>query len=258
MKVSDLSVRVSVPANLREPMNRTPSTRPWVRGPMLEITNLSKSYRSPSGRLTVLDGLTLTVNPGEFVAVQGRSGCGKTTLLLAAGGLLQPDAGRVAVNGQDLYALSDEGRARFRAAHIGFVFQQFHLVPYLSVLDNVLAPSLALRLPDARARAERLLDDFGLAGRRRHVPAQLSTGERQRTALARALLNRPKLLLADEPTGNLDHENAAVVLDHLATFARGGGAVLLVTHDPEAAAQAHRVIRPGTEAQLAPTTEITT
>jgi ABC-type lipoprotein export system ATPase subunit len=225
---------------------------------MLEIVNLCKSYRSPGGRLTVLHDLTLSVGAGEFVAVQGRSGCGKTTLLLAAGGLLHPDTGRVALAGQDPYALSEEGRARFRAAKVGFVFQQFHLVPYLSVLDNVLAPSLALRLQGARGRAEQLLEEFGLAGRRRHVPAQLSTGERQRTALARALLNRPQLLLADEPTGNLDHDNAAVVLGHLAAFARSGGAVLLVTHDPEAAARAHRVIRLGPQAQSTTAAEIKT
>ncbi len=210
---------------------------------MLEIRNLSKTYRGPDGPLTVLRGLDLDVGAGEFVAVQGRSGCGKTTLLLAAGGLLHPDAGRVAVAGQDLYALSAEARTRFRAARIGFVFQQFHLIPYLSVLDNVLSPALALKVPDARVRAEELVAALGLAARRHHVPAQLSTGERQRTALARALLNRPGLLLADEPTGNLDRDSADVVLGHLADFARNGGAVLLVTHDAEAAARAQRVVR---------------
>src|ERR1044071_852723 len=121
---------------------------------MLEIDNLCKAYRSPGGRLTVLDGLTVSVGPGQFVAVQGRSGCGKTTLLLAAGGLLHPDSGRVTIAGQDLYALSEEARARFRARPVGFVFQQFHLVPYLSVLDNVLSPPLAVSPPDARRRAE--------------------------------------------------------------------------------------------------------
>src|SRR5947209_10398920 len=153
-----------------------------------------------------------------------------------AGGLLAPDAGRIVVDGQDLYALSAEARARFRAAHLGFVFQQFHLVPYLSILDNVLTPSLALAVPDAEKRAHELIGRLGLSHRARHVPAELSTGERQRTALARALLNRPKLLLADEPTGNLDRDNAAAVLGYLAELAAAGGAVLLVTHDPAAAA----------------------
>jgi ABC-type lipoprotein export system ATPase subunit len=210
---------------------------------MLEICELSKAYRGPTGPLRVLNGLPLEIAAGEFVAVQGRSGCGKTTLLLTAGGLLRPDTGRVLVAGQDLYSLSEEARARFRAAHIGFVFQQFHLIPYLSALDNVLAADLALKVSDARSRAVSLLSALDLADRARHVPAELSTGERQRTALARALLHRPKLLLADEPTGNLDRASAEVVLNHLAEFARAGGAVLLVTHDPEAAARAHRVVR---------------
>jgi ABC-type lipoprotein export system ATPase subunit len=206
---------------------------------MLDLCNLYKTYR---GNVTVLDGVTLHVAAGEFVAVRGPSGCGKTTLLLAAGGLLRPDTGRVSVDGTDLYALGDEARARFRAANIGFVFQQFHLVPYLSVLDNVLAASLGFPLPDARKRAEHLLARFGLTSRCHHVPAELSTGERQRTALARALLHRPKLLLADEPTGNLDPDNGRLVLDALADHARAGGAVLLVTHEQEAAARAHRVV----------------
>jgi putative ABC transport system ATP-binding protein len=217
---------------------------------MLEIRELSKTYRGPTGPLPVLQGLSLAVAAGEFVAVQGRSGCGKTTLLLAAGGLLRPDSGRVLIGGQDLYALSEEARARFRAAHVGFVFQQFHLIPYLSALDNVLTAALALQVPDARARAEGLLASLGLAGRGRHVPAELSTGERQRTALARALLHGPRLLLADEPTGNLDRESADVVLSHLAEFARKGGAVLLVTHDPQAAARAQRVLRLDAPARL--------
>ncbi len=210
---------------------------------MLEIRELSKTYRGPAGPLRVLRGLSLGVAAGEFVAVQGRSGCGKTTLLLAAGGLLRPDGGQVLVNGQDLYALSEEARARFRAAHIGFVFQQFHLIPYLSARENVLAAALAVPVPEARARADELLAALGLDGRAGHVPAELSTGERQRTALARALLHRPRLLLADEPTGNLDRESAEIVLNHLADFARGGGAVLLATHDPEAASRAQRVVR---------------
>jgi len=237
---------------------------------MLKIRGVSKSYHGPGNQVSALEGVTVNVAAGEFVAVQGPSGSGKTTLLLAAGGLLVPDSGEVVVDGQELHALSPEKRARLRGTTIGFVFQQFHLIPYLSVLHNVLAPSLAAPacaaeaatarrrpVPDARLevghrrsrtqaardRAEELLARFGLTDRIRHVPAELSTGERQRTALARALLNRPKLLLADEPTGNLDRENSDVVLGHLAEFARAGGAVLLVTHDAQAARRAHRHIR---------------
>ncbi len=211
----------------------------------LTINNLSKCYAGPSGVVHALSGLSLTVGVGEFVAVQGPSGCGKSTLLLVAGGLLRPDGGQVRVAGQDLYALTAEARAAFRAAHIGFVFQQFHLVPYLSVLDNVLAPTLTLKREGAEERAEDLIGQFGLRDRQHHLPEQLSVGERQRVALARALLNRPELLLADEPTGNLDKDNAAVVLDALAGFARAGGAVLLVTHDAAAAGRAGRVVRMG-------------
>jgi ABC-type lipoprotein export system ATPase subunit len=209
---------------------------------MLEVANVSKSYRGQDGAVTALAAVNIRLAPGEFVAVSGPSGCGKTTLLLTVGGLLRPDVGRVLIAGQDIYALGEEARARFRAAHVGFVFQQFHLVPYLNVRDNVLSAALAQPLADARKRADQLVEAFGLTSRRHHVPAQLSTGERQRTALARALLQRPQLLLADEPTGNLDSDNGQAVLDCLAEHSRGGGCVLLVTHDAQAAARAQRVL----------------
>ena len=205
---------------------------------MLRASDIRKTYAGPDGVVRALDGVTLAVNAGDFVAVQGHSGSGKTTLLLAAGGLLAPDAGQVLVADRDPYAMSPDQRARFRAATIGFVFQQFYLVPYLTVIENVMTPALAIATDGARARAEELVERFGLVERRRHVPSELSTGERQRTALARALLNRPKLLLADEPTGNLDDQSARVVLDTLAEFAREGGAVLLVTHHDSAAEHA--------------------
>jgi ABC-type lipoprotein export system ATPase subunit len=190
-----------------------------------------------------VDDISLAVGTGEFVAIQGPSGCGKTTLILVAGALLQPTHGQVLIDGQNPYFLSHEKRATFRAATIGFVFQQFHLIPYLSVLDNILAPSLARNVAGAGQRAQELLTQFGLEPRARHLSADLSTGERQRTALARALLTRPKLLLADEPTGNLDQENGALVLRCLADFARSGGTVLLVTHDPRAAEYADRIVK---------------
>ena len=209
---------------------------------ILEIRDLVKDYPGPFGAVRALNGVSLQVAAGEFVAIQGPSGCGKSTLLLAAGGLLRPDSGQVRIAGQDPYALSPEERSKFRAGHLGFVFQQFHLIPYLSVLDNVLAPTLALPQRGARARAAELIERFGLQDRRDHVPEKLSIGERQRTALARALLNRPQLLLADEPTGNLDRDNANGVLNALAEFAREGGAVLLVTHDTNAAGCAGRTV----------------
>ncbi len=210
---------------------------------VLQILGLSKTYRRASETVRAVQDLSLEVAPGEFVAVQGPSGCGKTTLLLAAGGLLHPTGGQVRVGGVDPYELTPARRARFRAGTVGFVFQQFHLVPYLSVLDNILAPALALPGNGRRPRAEQLAGHFGLRERLQHVPAELSTGERQRVALARALLHEPKLLLADEPTGNLDRDNANLVLEHLAAFARAGGAVLLVTHDTAAAEKAGRVLQ---------------
>jgi len=201
---------------------------------MLRLEEISKFYSGPDGAVRALDGVSLTVDRGEFVVVRGPSGSGKTTLLLAAGCLLAPTGGRVLIDGEDAYSRSAEARARLRAEKIGFVFQQFHLVPYLSVAENVLAASLGLgggkAGGEARERAEELLRHFGLRHRAGHVPGELSTGERQRTALARALFNRPKLLLADEPTGNLDPENAERVLHHIGEFASAGGAVLLVTH----------------------------
>ncbi len=198
---------------------------------MLEITNISKLYRRRDGVVRALDGVGLLVGKGMFAAVQGPSGCGKTTLLLCAGGLLAPDSGSVTVDGVDPYKLPPDGRAKFRASSIGFVFQQFYLIPYLTVLENVLAPSMALPGPDSVERARELVRRFNLEHRANHLPAELSTGERQRTALARALLNRPKMLFADEPTGNLDADNARIVMEFFREFANEGGAVLMVTHN---------------------------
>ena len=209
---------------------------------MLNLDNITKTYRGGDGRVRAVDGVSLDVAAGEFLAVCGPSGCGKTTLLLAGGALLAPDSGRVEIDGRDPYTMSPNDRATLRAGTVGFIFQQFHLVPYLTVMDNVLVASLAAAGGDLRPRAEQLIERFGMADRARHVPAELSTGERQRTALARALLNEPKLLLADEPTGNLDERNAEGVLAALGEFAESGGAVLLVTHSPQAADHAQKTV----------------
>ena len=208
---------------------------------MLTLTNITKTYRSGRLSVTAVKDVTLNVQPGEFVAVTGPSGCGKSTLLLTAGGLLAPDSGIARINDKDLYALSPNERASFRNQHIGFVFQELHLVPYLTVLNNVKAPALVSGAA-AQDRALSLLDEFGLSDRLSHLPGKLSTGERQRTALARAMLNEPKVLFADEPTGNLDSENSATILGHMRKFSDSGGAVLLVTHDPVAAEAADRVV----------------
>lgn len=212
---------------------------------LLNIQKATKTYRGRNGAVTAVNDVSLSLNEGDFVAVRGPSGCGKSTLLMISGGLLAPDGGSITVAGEEPYLMSSDARSKFRAANVGFVFQQFHLVPYLSVLENVLAPSIACPgTPHdvALNRARSLVVQLGLEHRIDHVPGELSSGERQRTALARSLLNSPKLLLADEPTGNLDEENAELVLNHLAEFAAGGGAVLLVTHDPQAAVKAGRTL----------------
>jgi putative ABC transport system ATP-binding protein len=209
---------------------------------MIEIVNVVKIYKNKDRTIRALDGVSLKMDSGEFVAVQGPSGCGKTTLLLIVGALLKPDEGHTEILGTNPAELSPDTRSRFRSENIGFVFQQFYLLPYLTVLENVLAPALVHPIGNARERALWLLEQFRISDRQNHVPGNLSTGEQQRTAMARALLNKPKILLADEPTGNLDEENSSLVLNSLKEFAGSGGTVLLVTHDAAAAAKADRVI----------------
>jgi ABC-type lipoprotein export system ATPase subunit len=210
---------------------------------MLEFKNISKWFDGPQGLVTALKDVSLSVSPGELLAVHGPSGCGKTTLLLTAGALLRPNAGQVSLDSQDPYELNPEMRSELRARMIGFVFQQFHLIPYLTVRQNILASSLAVPAKEADQRAQELVSRFGLDDRAGHVPAQLSTGQRQRTALARALLNQPKIILADEPTGNLDEHNADIVFGYFSQYVAEGGCVLLVTHDAKAAAHATRTLQ---------------
>jgi len=212
---------------------------------MVEFKNVTKIYDGPEGKVAALDKVSLSVQSGEFLAVCGPSGCGKTTLLLTAGGLLRPSNGQVNLDGHDPYGVGPEMRSKMRARMIGFVFQQFHLIPYLTVRQNILAPSLALPTKEADQRAQELVSRFGLDERAGHVPAQISTGQRQRTALARALLNKPKIILADEPTGNLDEGNANTVLGYLSQYVAEGGCVLLVTHDIRTAAHATRTLKMG-------------
>jgi putative ABC transport system ATP-binding protein len=210
---------------------------------VIVLDETTKLYETRAGEVRALDGISLEIAEGEFVAVRGPSGSGKTTLLMAVAGMLRPSAGTVRVSEQDVYQLSQRERARFRAKNIGFVFQMFHLVPYLSVLENVL---LAAPVGDRASRstdAVELLDQLGLSGRATHRPSELSAGEKQRTAIARALLNRPKIILADEPTGNLDPGNAETVIRHLSDFQRGGGTVVVATHGPAAGQFATRVVQ---------------
>ncbi len=212
---------------------------------LLCLEELNKVYSTKSTKVQALCQVSLSVNAGDFVAVQGPSGSGKSTLLFTAGTLLAPDSGKVSILGESPYAMPANARAAFRAKHIGFVFQQFYLVPYLSVVENVQAASLGLPTSKrmTNAKVEQLLDQFGLTERSRHYPSQLSVGERQRCCIARALLNDPELLLADEPSGSLDESNAQIVLQELRRFSNGGGAVLLVTHDSRAARLADRIVQ---------------
>ena len=210
---------------------------------MIRCDEVTKIFRKNGSEVTSLDRFTAKVADGEFVAVRGPSGSGKTTLLLTLGGMQRPSAGSVHLAGRDLYALSPAERARLRSSEIGFVFQMFHLVPYLDLLANVLLACPGEPSAEVRQRAGRLMDELGLADRASHRPGELSAGERQRLAVARALLNRPKLILADEPTGNLDSVTGGEVLD----FLRGavddlGQTLVVVTHDAGAAAMADRVL----------------
>jgi putative ABC transport system ATP-binding protein len=209
---------------------------------MLSLTALCKSV--PGGRV-LFDGLDLAIGPGEFVAIMGESGVGKSTLLNLIAGLDLPDAGRVEIDGVALDSLDDDGRTRLRRDSIGFVFQAFHILPHLTLAQNVALPLVLQKgdAEDALARATQMLDAVGLAGRGGDHPRQLSGGELQRVAIARALVHRPALLLADEPTGNLDPETAARVLDLFAGQVRtSGAAALLVTHSDVAAAVADRTL----------------
>ena len=209
---------------------------------MLKLDQVSKVYSSHQQQVKAVDQVTLHVQAGEAVALQGPSGCGKTTMLLMSGALLRPTSGTISVQGTDPYSLSANQRSAFRARHIGFVFQQFHLIPYLNVVQNILTANVPAQRADARHRADELIRQFRLEDRTEHLPAELSVGEKQRVALARAVFNQPALVLADEPTGNLDPDNAQIVLDALRQYADDGAAVLIVTHDPSAAARAHRIV----------------
>ena len=209
----------------------------------LSAEDLRKTYTLPHKKVAVLQGARLAVGPGEKVAIVGKSGSGKSTLLNLLGGLDRPDGGRVFHHGVDLYALSPRARSAHRAAHVGFVFQSYHLLPEMDIVENVMLPSLALRgrKGNARKRAEELLGAVGLSDRLTHTPLELSGGEQQRVALARAMMNSPALLLADEPTGNLDEATGGTVLQLLFTMSKGHSLVI-VTHSKDIAARCDRTI----------------
>jgi len=206
---------------------------------VIELRDVSKTVTSGTEPLTILHPLNLKVERGEFLAILGPSGSGKSTLLGLIAGLDAPTAGHVIIDGVDITQLGEDGLAKLRGEKIGFVFQFFHLIPSLTAYENVAVPMEIAGAPDPRTRAEQLLEEVGLTGRAHHYPSQLSGGEQQRVALARALANDPPILLADEPTGNLDSTNGRHIMELMRDIHRRRKAtVVLVTHDAELAALA--------------------
>jgi len=216
-----------------------------VSGPILEARGLSKVYRRGASEVRAVDGIDLDVEPGEFMAIMGRSGSGKTTLLDLLGCLLRPTDGQLAIDGRSVIGASDGELATIRRERIGFVFQEFNLIPTLTAIENVLLPlRYGPRRPDAKARAGELLDLVGLAQRASHRPTELSGGEQQRVAIARALVNEPAVILADEPTGELDSATSERLMGTLRQLnADRGVTIIIVTHDAGVAGATDRVVR---------------
>jgi len=212
---------------------------------VLKLTSVTKSYSHNSRRVLALNDVSLDIAKGEFVSLVGPSGSGKSTLLLLLGGMLAPAAGQVWVDGQSLYELSSEARAALRRKKIGFVFQTFNLVPYLTAVENVQIPLYLAghNSQDQQKRAKSLLERLGLGDRLEHKPSELSVGQQQRVALARMMANDPAVILADEPTGNLDPETGAQVVGFLDELNREGRTVVMVTHDPRAAQRSRRRLK---------------
>ena len=220
-------------------------TREGCAGPALELRGVRRIYRQAGTELRVLDGVDLMLRPGEVVALVGPSGAGKSTLLHVAGLLERPDGGAVLIGGEDCGGLPDERRTLLRRSYIGFVYQFHHLLPEFSALENVMLPQMIAGVARRRARgkAAELLDSVGLGPRASHRPARLSGGEQQRVAIVRALANEPKVLLGDEPTGNLDHATGEGVLNTLLDLVRRTGlAALIATHNLELARRLDRIV----------------
>ncbi len=211
--------------------------------PLLEASHIHKTYHVDHRAITVLDDISLAVEAGDFLVISGSSGSGKTTLLSVLSGLDQPSAGRVIIDGRDITAASESQLAPLRNQTIGFVFQSFHLVPSMTALENIMFPAELRGDAQAGGRARQLLERVGLAHRADNLPSQLSGGEKQRVAICRAMVNRPKLLFADEPTGNLDSKNGRKILEQLMVLqAEQDATLIMVTHNPEIARAAGHVL----------------
>ncbi len=210
---------------------------------MIEVKNIVKKFNSAKEKVIALDHINLVVKKSEFVLIKGESGRGTSTLLFSMGGVLNRTSGKMIVNNKDLFSLSEVERSKYRANEIGFVFQSYHLLPYLNVLENIMLPN---QLPEIHIQKEdvyKIADELGIADRLYHKPSQLSAGEKQRVALARALITKPSIILADEPTGNLDEKNTIEVLNYLRSFQKNGGTVVMVTHGNLADTYATRTIQ---------------
>jgi len=224
-------------------VNINGNSLPDERLPIVEVSNVRKSYMLGDMEVPVLSNISLKIEKGEFLAIVGPSGSGKSTLMNLIGCLDRPTEGQVFINGRDLHGMSDEELARLRGLEIGFVFQTFNLVPRLTALENVLLPTFAnSRGIDPQQRAKELLNLMGLQDRMHHRPGELSGGQSQRVSIARALINDPSILLADEPTGNLDSKTGFEILRIFMDLNKEGRTVVIVTHDPEIAKFADRVV----------------
>lgn len=215
-------------------------------GAIVTAQNVTKIYPMGKVHVTALDDVSFAIAESEFVAIMGPSGSGKSTLMNLIGCLDKPTSGTISINGTDVSRLSDRQLARLRGSHIGFVFQTFNLIPRIDALANVMLPMTfagKLSPKERRARAQQLLESVGLGERLHHLPSELSGGERQRVAIARALANDPKILLADEPTGNLDTKTGKTILDLFVELNKAGRTIIVVTHDATVASYARRIVR---------------
>ena len=197
---------------------------------MINIEKVTKIFRLKQGDVIALNDIDLQIDDNKFVLIKGHSGCGKSTLLFTLGGMLKPSSGKVQVLGMDPFKFSDRDRTKFLSSQLGFVFQSYYLIPYLNVLQNIMLPQKAGNFVVNKRQAVEIAKQLNLEHRLLHKPSELSIGEKQRVALARALVIKPKIILADEPTGNLDPENAKEVLNHLIEFKTKGGTVIMVSH----------------------------
>ena len=209
---------------------------------MIQLSNVTKTFGSPKKQVNALKNIKLDIARGEFIVIKGPSGSGKTTLLLTIGTMLQPSSGNVLIENRNIFTLNEHQRRKFRATNIGFVFQEFFLIPYLNAFENIILSAGLENDVTTHSKALKLLNDIGLTDRMLHKPSELSAGEQQRVGLARALIHDPKIILADEPTGNLDKENAEIIIHLLGNYHKSGGTVVMCTHRDDADNYADRIL----------------